>query len=57
MKTLQKLTSVQATVHNPFNLKRHLVSRDIFKQKRSAALAEWSAVTAQRPVGFGFAAC
>jgi len=46
MKTLQKFTSVQATVHNHFNQERHLVSRDIFKQRRSAALAEWRAVMA-----------
>jgi hypothetical protein len=39
MKTLQKFSSVQAAVHNPFNPKRHLASRDIFKPRRSAALA------------------
>ena len=46
MGTLQKFTSVQATVHNHFNQERHLVSRDIFKQRRSADLAEWRAVMA-----------
>ena len=36
----------QATVRNPFNPKRHLVSRDMFKPSRSATLAEWRAVMA-----------
>ena len=46
MKTLQKFTSVHASVHNLFNQERHLVSREIYKQRRSAALAEWRAVMA-----------
>ncbi len=40
-KTLQKFASVHASIHNHFNLERHLNRRDIFKQNRSAALAEW----------------
>jgi len=44
MKTLQKFASVHGTVHNHFNQERHLVSRDIYRQRRSAALAEWRAV-------------
>ena len=40
MKTLQKFTSVHASVHNHFSQARHLVSREICKQRRSAALAE-----------------
>jgi len=39
-KTLQKF----ASVHNHFNQERHLVSREIYKERRSAALAEWRAV-------------
>lgn len=39
--TLQKFTSVHAAVHNHFNQDRHLTSRNLFKQTRSAALAEW----------------
>ena len=32
IKTLQKFSSVHASIHNHFNLDRHLNSRDIFKQ-------------------------
>ena len=39
--TLQKFTSIQASIHNLFNLERHLNRRDIFKHDRAAALAEW----------------
>ncbi len=41
IKTLQKFASVNASIHNPFNQYRHLNRRDIVKQNRSAALAEW----------------
>ena len=41
MKTLQQFASVHASFHNHFNQERHLVSRDIYKARRSAALAEW----------------
>lgn len=41
MKTLQKFSSVQAQVHNHFNQERHLVSRQEYKRRRPAALAEW----------------
>ena len=46
IKTLQKFASSHAAVHNHFNLERHLVSRSIFKQSRSAALAEWRQLAA-----------
>jgi len=39
--SLQKFTSVHASVHNHFNLERHLYSRNNFKLNRAAALAEW----------------
>ena len=45
IETLQKLASVHASIHNHFNQDRHLNSRDIFKQSRSAALAEWRQLT------------
>ena len=45
-KTLQKFSSVHAQVHNHFNQERHLVTRQVYKQRRSAALAEWSALAA-----------
>ena len=41
VKTLQKFACAHATIHNHFNPARHLVPRDIYKQNRSAALAEW----------------
>lgn len=41
MGSLQKFASVHADVHNHFNLERHLVDRNTYKQRRSAALAEW----------------
>ena len=44
MKTLQKFSSVHASVHNHFSQERHLVSREVYKERRSAALAEWRAV-------------
>ena len=40
MKTLQKFASVHANVHNHFNQERHLVDRQTYKARRSAALAE-----------------
>jgi putative transposase len=46
MKTLQKFSSVHAQVHNLFNQERHLVARQVYKQRRSAALAEWRALGA-----------
>ena len=46
MKTLQKFSSVHAQLHNHFNQERHLVTRQVYKQRRSAALAEWRALAA-----------
>jgi putative transposase len=46
MKTLQKFASVQASVHNHFNHERHLVDRQTYKNRRSAALAEWQSLAA-----------
>jgi putative transposase len=46
MKTLQKFTSVHASFHNHFNQERHLISRDDYKARRSAALAEWKSLMA-----------
>jgi putative transposase len=45
-KTLQEFDSVHAQVHNHFNQERHLVGREIYKQRRSAALGEWRALIA-----------
>ncbi len=46
VKTLQKFASAHASIHNHFNQGRHLNRRDIFKQNRSAALAEWHLLAA-----------
>jgi putative transposase len=46
LKTLQKFNSVHAQVHKQFNQERHLVTRQAYKQRRSAALAEWRALAA-----------
>ena len=45
-KTLQKFSAVHAQVHNHFNQERHLVTRDVYKQGRHAALMEWHALAA-----------
>jgi len=41
MRTLQKFAAVHSSVFNHFNRDRHLNHRSIFKERRSAALAEW----------------
>ncbi len=46
IETLQKFAAVHASIHNHFNQERHLNSREIFKQKRAADLAEWRQLTA-----------
>ena len=46
MKSLQKFASVHANVHNHFASERHLVDRQTYKIRRSAALAEWQILMA-----------
>ena len=46
IKTLQKFASVHASIYNHFNHQRHLTQRDIFKQARATALAEWRQLAA-----------
>ena len=46
MKTLQKFASVHASMHNHFNSERHLVDRQTYKLRRSAALAGWQSLMA-----------
>ena len=41
MRSLQKFASTHSSVHNHFNLERHLYSRTNFKARRDAALREW----------------
>ena len=44
MRSLQKFASVHASLHNHFAQERHLVDRTTFKERRSAALAEWQTI-------------
>ena len=44
--TLQNFVAVHGQIYNHFNSERHLVSWEIYKQRRSAALAEWRVVAA-----------
>jgi len=46
MRSLQKFASVHASISNHFNSERHLVDRETFKARRSAALAEWQDLAA-----------
>jgi putative transposase len=45
-KTLQKFTSIHASIHNHFNQQRHLTKRADFIQNRSSALEEWRQLAA-----------
>ena len=40
-KTVRKFAAVHASIHNHFNHQRHLNCREVFKESRSTALAEW----------------
>lgn len=46
MKSLQKFTAVHASIHNHFSQERHLVDRQTYQLRRSAALAEWQSLAA-----------
>jgi putative transposase len=46
MKSLQKFASVRANLHNHFNLERHLIDRQAFKERYSPALVEWWVIAA-----------
>ena len=46
VRSLQKFVSVHSSVHNHFNLERHLYSRENFKLNRAAALADWGQLCA-----------
>ncbi|MBU1606614.1 MAG: IS6 family transposase [Alphaproteobacteria bacterium] len=46
MKALQKFASVHSNVHNHFSSERHLIDRQTYKTRRSAALAEWQSLMA-----------
>jgi putative transposase len=46
MRSLQIFAAVHSSVHNHFNLERHLYSCENFKTNRDAALAEWRQLAA-----------
>jgi hypothetical protein len=39
--SLQVFVSMHASIHNHFNLERHLYNREQFKSNRAVALNEW----------------
>jgi putative transposase len=41
LRSLQNFAALHASIHNHFNLQRHLYSRQDFKNNRTAAMAEW----------------
>jgi putative transposase len=44
MKSLQKFSSIHDQVRHHFNLERHLVARQVYKQRRLIALDQWPAL-------------
>jgi putative transposase len=40
-KSLQMFVSIHASIHNHFNLVRHLYNREQFKSEGAVALNEW----------------
>jgi putative transposase len=46
MRSLQKFASVHASITNHFNLERHLVDRQTYRDRHSAAIAEWQNLVA-----------
>ncbi len=45
VKTLQKFASIHASIHNHFNLERHLNRRETFKENRAATMTDWRQLT------------
>ncbi|MGC5198208.1 hypothetical protein ACLD7X_015640, partial [Aphanothece microscopica RSMan92] len=41
MRSLQKFAAVHGSIHNHFNQERTLISRQSYKDRRTAALAQW----------------
>ena len=44
--TLQRFATVHGSIYNHFNHERHLEIRQVYKQKRAAALTEWRKICA-----------
>ena len=43
----QRFVSTHSAIYNTFNIQRHLVSRKTMRVFRGAAMAEWSAASAE----------
>ncbi|WP_281423043.1 hypothetical protein [Sphingomonas colocasiae] len=43
---MQKFAFVHASIGNHFSLERHLVSRQLYKERHSAVLAGWRNIAA-----------
>lgn len=41
MRSLQKFVALHGSIHNHFNQERTLISRQNFKERRTAALTAW----------------
>ncbi|WP_394693558.1 IS6 family transposase [Hyphobacterium sp.] len=46
MRSLQKFVAVHSSIHNHFNLERHISDRNWFKENRENALAKWRQLAA-----------
>jgi putative transposase len=46
MKTLRRVSSIHAQVHNHFNQERHLITLATYKHRRAATLTEWQVLAA-----------
>jgi hypothetical protein len=53
MKTLLKFSSAHAKAYNYLNQERHLVTRPVYKQRRSIALMEWRALQGKASLASG----
>ena len=46
VRSLQKFSAIQSSIHNHFNQERHFYRREEFKENRSAVLAKWRQLAA-----------
>jgi putative transposase len=46
MRSLQKFAALHGSIHNHFNQERSLINRQLFKDRRTAALAAWRQICA-----------
>lgn len=53
MKTLQQFAAVHVSLHNHFNLERHLIGPEALKTRRPVTLAEWRQIVSQRQLRLG----